>query len=82
MGLLSWIIIGGFSGWIASKFMGTNKSMGLIANIVVGIIGAFIGGGVFSFLGGRGITGFNLYSLFVATIGAFIFIYIVKSIKK
>lgn len=82
MGLMSWILVGGISGWIASKFMGTDASMGIVANIIVGIIGAFIGGGLFSFLGGSGVTGFNLYSFIVATIGASVFIYIVKSIKK
>jgi uncharacterized membrane protein YeaQ/YmgE (transglycosylase-associated protein family) len=62
--------------------MGTDASMGLMANIVVGILGAFIGGFVFSFFGGTGVTGFNLYSFFVAVIGASILIYVVKVIKK
>lgn len=82
MGIISWLIIGGFAGWIASKLMGTDASMGLMANIVVGILGAFIGGFVFSFFGGTGVTGFNLYSFFVAVIGASILIYVVKVIKK
>jgi uncharacterized membrane protein YeaQ/YmgE (transglycosylase-associated protein family) len=82
VGIISWLIIGGFAGWIASKLMGTDASMGLMANIVVGILGAFIGGFVFSFFGGTGVTGFNLYSFFVAVIGASILIYVVKVIKK
>ena len=44
MSFLGWIIIGGLAGWIASKFMGTDKDQGVIANIIVGVIGAFIGG--------------------------------------
>lgn len=82
MGIISWLIIGGLAGWIASKLMGTDASMGLMANIVVGILGAFIGGFVFSFFGGTGVTGFNLYSFFVAVVGASILIYVVKVIKK
>ena len=82
MGIISWLIIGGFAGWIASKIMGTDERMGLIANIAVGIVGAFIGGFVFSIFGGSGITGFNLYSFIVAVIGASILIFVVKSIKK
>lgn len=82
MGIISWLIIGGFAGWIASKIMGADKDMGLMANIIVGIVGAFIGGFVFSFFGKTGITGFNLYSFFVAIVGATLLLFIVKAIKK
>lgn len=82
MGIVSWLIIGGFAGWIASKIMGTDRNMGMIANIVVGIIGAFLGGFVFSFFGKTGITGFNFYSFFVAIVGATILLFIVKAVKK
>ncbi len=81
MGILSWIIIGGLAGWVASMIMGSNASMGLIANILTGIVGAFIGGFVMSILGGQGVTGFNLYSFGVATLGAVILLFIVKKIK-
>lgn len=82
MGILSWIILGGLAGWIASMFAKTNESMGIFANIIVGIIGAVIGGFVFEMFGGSDVNGFNLYSLLVATVGAFIFLMIVKAIKK
>lgn len=81
MGLLSWIIIGGLAGWIASKLMNTDQSMGIGANILTGIIGAFIGGFVINLLGGAGVTGFNLWSLFVSVIGAVIFLWIVRKYK-
>ena len=38
--LIVWIILGGFSGWIASKIMGRDSQMGIFLNIVVGVIGA------------------------------------------
>lgn len=82
MGLFSWLIIGGLAGWVASILMGKNESMGLFANIVVGVIGGVIGGFVFSLLGRTGVTGFNLYSFMVATVGAVILLYVVKKIKK
>ncbi len=81
MGILSWIIIGGLAGWVASMIMGKNASMGLIANILTGIVGAFIGGFVMSIVGGSGVTGFNLYSFGVATLGAVILLFILKKIK-
>jgi uncharacterized membrane protein YeaQ/YmgE (transglycosylase-associated protein family) len=70
MGILAWIILGGIAGWLASKIAGTDESQGIIGNIVVGIVGAFIGGLFVNLLGGKGITGFNLWSLLVATGGA------------
>lgn len=70
MGICSWIILGGLAGWLASIVTGDNSRQGLVGNIVIGIIGAFVGGFVFSFFGGVGVTGFNLYSLGVAVVGA------------
>lgn len=78
MGIIGWIVLGGIAGWLASIIMGTNASMGIGANIVVGIVGALIGGFLFSVLGGADITGFNLWSLFVAVIGSVILLGIVK----
>ncbi len=81
MGLIAWIILGAFAGWIASKIAGTDKQQGWLANIIVGIIGAMIGGFVFDVLGGEGVTGFNLWSLIVSVVGALLFLWIVKSIS-
>ena len=39
---------------------------------MLSIIGAFVGGLVFTALGGTGVTGFNLYSVVVAIVGAII----------
>jgi len=75
--IIVWIVLGGIAGWIASIIMGRNASMGIVANIVVGIIGAFIGGLIMSLLGGAGMTGFNLWSLFVAILGAVILLFLV-----
>ena len=45
---------------------------GFWLDIALGIIGALVGGFIFESLGGTGVTGFNLYSMFVAVIGAII----------
>jgi len=44
MNILLWILSGGIAGWVASLIVGTDESMGVIANVMVGIAGAFIGG--------------------------------------
>jgi uncharacterized membrane protein YeaQ/YmgE (transglycosylase-associated protein family) len=78
MGILSWIVLGGIAGWLASIVMKRNNQMGLIANIIAGIVGAVVGGWVFSLFGGTGVTGFNLPSLVVAFVGAVIVLAVVK----
>ena len=82
MSFLGWIIIGFFAGWMGSKFMGTDKDQGTLANIIVGVIGAFVGGFVVNLLGGAGITGFNVWSFVVAVLGSIIFLWFLKNIRK
>lgn len=82
MGFIGWIVIGGLAGWLASKFMNTDKEQGILANIVVGVIGAFIGGFVVNLLGGDGITGFNIWSFVVAVLGSVILLWILKAVRK
>lgn len=82
MGILGWIVIGALAGWIASMITGNNKRMGAGLNILVGIVGGFIGGIVMNLLGGSGVTGFNIWSLLVATVGAVLLLLIVNSINR
>lgn len=82
MGIIGWLIIGALAGWIASKITGNDKQMGAGKNILVGIIGGLIGGFAMNLIGGYGITGFNIWSLFVATLGAVILLLIINAIKK
>jgi uncharacterized membrane protein YeaQ/YmgE (transglycosylase-associated protein family) len=81
MGIIGWIIIGALAGWIASMITGNDRRMGAGANILVGIIGGLIGGFAMNLAGGAGITGFNLWSLFVSVIGAVILLWIVNAFR-
>jgi uncharacterized membrane protein YeaQ/YmgE (transglycosylase-associated protein family) len=81
MSFIAWVVLGGAAGWIASIIMGTNKSQGLIANIIVGVVGAWVGGFIFGYFGNAGVTGFNWYSLGVALVGAVVFISILKILR-
>ncbi|RJP48318.1 MAG: GlsB/YeaQ/YmgE family stress response membrane protein [Anaerolineaceae bacterium] len=80
--IILWIIFGALAGWIASIITGKNKKMGGLANVVVGIVGAFLGGAIMNFLGYQGFTGFDLWSLFVAIIGAVVLIWLVGLIRR
>lgn len=71
MSILGWIVLGLISGFIASKIV-NRTGEGFILDIVLGIVGAFVGGFLFTTFGHSGITGFNLYSMVVAVIGAIV----------
>lgn len=77
-GILGAIIIGGLAGWIASKIMGTDASMGVIANVLVGVAGAVVGNLLLPMFGISGTTGWSLWSFVVALIGALIFLFVVS----
>ncbi len=69
MTLLVWVVLGLVSGFIASKII--NKSgEGFLLDIVLGIVGAVAGGWLFNVFGMAGVSGLNLYSFFVAIVGA------------
>ena len=69
MGIVSWIVLGAIAGWIGSMLV--NKTgEGLFRDIGLGIVGGIVGGWLFAALGSTGVTGFNLWSLFVAVVGA------------
>jgi len=81
MGIISWIVLGLIAGFIASKVV--NKSgEGLILDIVLGIVGAIVGGFLFSAIGETGITGFNLWSMFVSVVGAIVVLLIYHAVFR
>jgi uncharacterized membrane protein YeaQ/YmgE (transglycosylase-associated protein family) len=85
MSFISWIIVGGILGWIASMLMKTNEQQGIILNIVVGIVGAFLGGLLLAPLFGTGTinqSDFSIGSLLVSLLGAVILLAIVNFFRR
>jgi uncharacterized membrane protein YeaQ/YmgE (transglycosylase-associated protein family) len=78
MGIITWIIVGLIAGALAKLILPGDDPGGIIVTILIGIAGAFVGGFVFSLLGGSGATGFNIWSIVVATVGAIILLAIYR----
>jgi uncharacterized membrane protein YeaQ/YmgE (transglycosylase-associated protein family) len=71
MGIIAWIVVGLVAGFLASKIV-NRSGEGFFRDIILGIIGAIVGGEIFQAMGHSGVNGVNLYSIFVAVIGAII----------
>jgi uncharacterized membrane protein YeaQ/YmgE (transglycosylase-associated protein family) len=79
MGIISWIILGLIAGFIGSKIV-DKQGQGFWLNIALGIVGALIGGFLFNLFGAGGVTGLNLYSLLVATLGSIVVLLIYNAL--
>ncbi|WP_035611356.1 GlsB/YeaQ/YmgE family stress response membrane protein [Haloferula sp. BvORR071] len=83
MGILSWILLGLVAGALAKFIMPGKDPGGFIVTILIGVAGAVLGGFLSRFLGGSGsIESFDLGSIFIATIGAFLLLLIYKLVMK
>jgi uncharacterized membrane protein YeaQ/YmgE (transglycosylase-associated protein family) len=81
MSILGWIILGLIAGFIASKIV-NKQGQGFFLDIVLGIVGALVGGWLFELIGHAGVTGFNLYSMFVAIIGAVVVLVVYHAVRR
>ncbi len=81
MSLLAWIILGLIAGFLASKIV-NNTGQGAILDIVLGVVGAVIGGWLFTTFGMAGLTGFNLYSVFVSMVGAVVLLVVYHGVSR
>ena len=79
MSILAWIVLGLIAGFIASKIVNRTGS-GLVMDLLLGVVGAFVGGYLFTRFGAAGVTGLNLYSILVATVGAAIVLVVYHAI--
>ena len=79
MSIIGWIVLGLIAGFIASKIV-NKQGEGVILDIILGIIGAIVGGFLFVQFGAAGVTGFNLYSMLVAIVGAVVVLLIYHAV--
>lgn len=79
MNILSFLIVGIVSGWLAGKLM-KGSGFGLIGNLVVGVIGALVGGLLFQLLNVS--AGGLIGNIVMATVGAIVLLWLLHFIKR
>jgi len=79
MGLFAWIVVGLIAGWLASQVVPSR--LGLVGDTIVGMVGAFIGGFLFNQVGAAGTTGFSIWSVFVAFVGAVVLLVVIRAVN-
>ena len=80
MSILAWIILGLVAGFIASLLV-NRRGGSLVLDLLLGVVGAFAGGFIFTRLGYAGVSGLNIYSIVVATLGAVVVLFIYHLIE-
>ena len=79
MSVIGWIILGLIAGFFGSKIV-DRTGQGILLDLVLGIVGAIVGGFIFSAVGSTGVTGLNLWSMFVAVVGAIIVLWVYHAV--
>ena len=81
MSIIAWLVVGLVAGWIGSMIVNRGGE-GPLLDIVLGIVGAFVGGFLFNMLGHSGVSGINLYSIFVAVVGSIVVLVIYHALFR
>ena len=81
MGILSWIVLGLIAGALARWIMPAQGPPGILITAVIGVAGAFLGGWIGTGIGLGTVRGFDLVSLFLATVGAAVLLLIYHALR-
>ncbi len=81
VGVVSWIFMGLAAGALARYLLPGPDRMGCLATIATGVIGALVGGTVATLLGFGGFRGYDVHSLIVATLGAILFLILLRLVR-
>ena len=76
MGIISWIVVGAIAGTLARRIVPGPDPGRFIVTLIVGMAGASLGGFAMGVLGGSGTTGFSVWSVMMATLGAVVSLYL------
>ena len=73
LGFIGWIVLGVVTGFIGSRVIHKTRH-GRHRDVLLGVVGAVVGGFLANLFRDTGVANLNLYSLFVAIIGAVAFL--------
>ena len=82
MGIISWIVVGLIAGALAKLVLPGDDPGGIIVTAIIGMVGAVVGGFVFGIFGGTVATGFNVWSIVVATVRAIVLLLVYRLIAE
>lgn len=81
MGFITWIVLGLVVGILAKWIMPGRDGGGFFMTVLLGVLGAMLGGYVSTLLGLGTVTGFNLPSIGIATVGALIVLFVYNKVR-
>jgi uncharacterized membrane protein YeaQ/YmgE (transglycosylase-associated protein family) len=81
MSVFAWMVLGLIAGFIGSKIV-NRRGEGVLLDILLGVVGAFAGGWLFHVFGAPGVSGLNIYSLFVAVIGSVVLLVLYHAVIR
>lgn len=82
MGFISWMFLGLVAGALAKFIMPGKDPGGMIVTILIGIAGAIVAGFLGSFIGLGKVESFDLWGIFVSTIGAILLLIVYRLLRK
>ncbi|MBI2761202.1 MAG: GlsB/YeaQ/YmgE family stress response membrane protein [Chloroflexi bacterium] len=83
MNIIIWLLLGLVAGALAKALMPGDDPGGIIVTILLGIVGAFVGGFIWNLATGEGrVSGFNIGSILIATLGAIVLLVLYRVIVR
>ncbi len=82
MGLFSWIVMGLVAGALARLLLPGKDKAGCVLTVVIGVVGALLGGFLATKLGFGGLSGLDLRSVVIATLGAVLLLLVARLLRR
>ncbi len=82
MAFLTWVVLGLIVGILAKWIMPGKDGGGFFMTVILGVVGAMVGGYVSTLFGMGTVTGFNLPSIIIATVGALIVLFVYNKLRS
>jgi uncharacterized membrane protein YeaQ/YmgE (transglycosylase-associated protein family) len=80
MSIFAWIVVGIIAGFLAKAVVPGEGPGGILGDLVVGVVGAVLGGWIMNAFGDAGASGINIWSIFVAFLGAVVLLFLLRAL--